>query len=75
MIVLRALQGFYRRRADPTRLHSHRCHAAASKRPLGLAGFAITATFAPAIGPTIGGWLTDNYGWQTIFYINLAPAR
>jgi DHA2 family multidrug resistance protein len=45
----------------------------ASKRPLGLAGFAITATFAPAIGPTIGGWLTDNYGWPTIFYVNLVP--
>src|SRR6185312_5920042 len=30
-------------------------------------------TFAPAIGPTIGGWLTENYGWQTIFFINLVP--
>ncbi len=44
-----------------------------SKRPIGLAGFAITATFAPAIGPTVGGWLTDTYGWPTIFYINLVP--
>ena len=33
----------------------------------------MTATFAPSIGPTIGGWLTDNYGWQTIFFINLVP--
>src|SRR5882757_7940736 len=41
----------------------------ASKRAVGLAGFAVTATFAPAIG----GWLTDNYGWPTIFYINLVP--
>ena len=24
-------------------------------------------------GPTIGGWLTDNYGWPYIFYINLVP--
>jgi DHA2 family multidrug resistance protein len=40
---------------------------------MGMALFAITATFAPAIGPTIGGWLTDNYGWQYIFYINLVP--
>jgi DHA2 family multidrug resistance protein len=44
-----------------------------SKRSMGFAGFAITATFAPAIGPTIGGWLTDNYGWPTIFYLNLIP--
>jgi len=26
---------------------------------------------APTIGPTLGGWLTDNYSWRWIFYINL----
>jgi len=26
---------------------------------------------APAIGPVLGGWLTDNYGWAWIFYINI----
>jgi len=35
--------------------------------------FALTATFAPAIGPTIGGYLTENFGWQYIFYVNLVP--
>ena len=35
--------------------------------------FAVSATFAPAIGPTIGGYLTENYGWQYIFYVNLVP--
>jgi MFS transporter, DHA2 family, multidrug resistance protein len=44
-----------------------------SKHPIGLAGFSVTATFAPAIGPTIGGFFTDNYGWPYIFYINLVP--
>ena len=33
-----------------------------AQRPAGLALFAITATFAPAIGPTIGGYLTENFG-------------
>src|SRR5690606_38093144 len=42
-------------------------------RPKGMALFVITATFAPAIGPTIGGWLTENFGWEWIFYINLVP--
>ena len=32
-----------------------------------------TATFAPAIGPTIGGYLTETYGWQYIFFVNLVP--
>ena len=35
--------------------------------------FAMSATFAPAIGPTIGGYLTETYGWQYIFYVNLVP--
>ncbi|RCI70867.1 MFS transporter, partial [Pseudomonas aeruginosa] len=39
----------------------------------GMALFAITATFAPSIGPTLGGWLTENFGWEYIFYINVPP--
>jgi len=44
-----------------------------SKQAIGLAMFAVSATFAPAIGPTIGGYLTENFGWQYIFYVNLVP--
>jgi DHA2 family multidrug resistance protein len=44
-----------------------------SKRAIGSAMFGFTATFAPAIGPTLGGWLTDNWSWQWIFYINVPP--
>jgi MFS transporter, DHA2 family, multidrug resistance protein len=73
MIVLRALQGFTGGVLIPLAFTIIVAMLPPSKRSIGLAGFAITATFAPAIGPTIGGWLTDNYGWQTIFYINLAP--
>jgi len=36
------------------------------KHPIGRRRVAVTATFAPAIGPTIGGYLTDNYGWPYI---------
>src|SRR5438045_9042841 len=43
------------------------------QQPIGLAMFALAVTFAPAIGPTIGGNLTENYGWQTIFFVNVAP--
>src|SRR5580765_2863078 len=35
--------------------------------------FSLAVTFAPAIGPTIGGYLTENYGWQTIFFVNVIP--
>ena len=45
----------------------------AAQRPLGLSLFSLAATFAPCVGPTIGGWLTVNYSWPFIFYINLVP--
>jgi MFS transporter, DHA2 family, multidrug resistance protein len=33
--------------------------------------FGVAALLAPIVGPTLGGWLTDNYSWRWIFYINL----
>jgi MFS transporter, DHA2 family, multidrug resistance protein len=73
MIVLRGLQGFFGGVLIPLAFTIIVAMLPPSKRTMGFAGFSITATFAPAIGPTIGGWLTDNYGWQTIFYLNLVP--
>jgi DHA2 family multidrug resistance protein len=33
--------------------------------------FAVTALVAPALGPILGGWITDNFSWRWIFFINL----
>jgi MFS transporter, DHA2 family, multidrug resistance protein len=41
------------------------------KRGMAFALYGITAVLAPTIGPTLGGWITDNYSWRWIFYINL----
>ncbi len=41
------------------------------KRGLAFALFGITAIMAPTIGPTLGGWITFNYSWRWIFFINL----
>ena len=41
------------------------------KRGLAFALYGITAVMAPTIGPTLGGWITDNYSWRWIFFINL----
>ena len=41
------------------------------KRGLAFSVYGVTAVVAPAIGPTIGGWITDNYTWRFIFLMNL----
>jgi MFS transporter, DHA2 family, multidrug resistance protein len=73
MIVLRALQGFSGGVLIPLAFTIIFSMLPPSKHAAGLAGFAITAVFAPAIGPTIGGYLNDTYGWPWVFYVNLAP--
>jgi MFS transporter, DHA2 family, multidrug resistance protein len=42
-----------------------------AKRGLAFALYGITIICAPAVGPTFGGWITDNYSWRWIFYINV----
>jgi DHA2 family multidrug resistance protein len=73
MIILRALQGFFGGVLIPMAFTITLTMLPRSKQPVGLAMFAVSATFAPAIGPTIGGYLTETYGWQYIFYVNLVP--
>src|SRR5260221_7888662 len=73
IIVFRALQGFSGGVMIPLAFTIIISMLPPSKRAAGFAGFAVTATFAPAIGPTIGGYFTDNYGWSYAFYVNLVP--
>lgn len=73
MILFRAGQGFTGGVLIPMGFTVILMTLPPAKQPIGLALFGLTATFAPAIGPTVGGWLTDNYGWEYIFYLNLIP--
>jgi MFS transporter, DHA2 family, multidrug resistance protein len=41
------------------------------QRGLAFALYGVTSIVAPTIGPTLGGWITDNYSWRWIFFINL----
>jgi DHA2 family multidrug resistance protein len=41
------------------------------QRGLAFALYSITAIIAPTIGPTLGGWITFNYSWRWIFFINI----
>ena len=42
-----------------------------AKRGSAMAVFAMGVVVAPILGPTLGGWITDNYSWRRVFYINL----
>jgi DHA2 family multidrug resistance protein len=41
------------------------------RRGQAFALYGLVAVLAPSIGPTMGGWITDNYSWRWIFYINI----
>ena len=41
------------------------------RRGMAFAVYGMAVVLAPAIGPTLGGWITDNYNWRWIFYINV----
>jgi DHA2 family multidrug resistance protein len=43
----------------------------AARRGMAFAVFGMAVVVAPAIGPTLGGWITDNYSWRWILYINV----
>jgi MFS transporter, DHA2 family, multidrug resistance protein len=74
MIVMRGLQGFSGGILIPMAFTMVLTKLPKAQQPIGLALFALSVTFAPAIGPTIGGYLTENYGWQTIFFVNTPPS-
>src|SRR5438309_11010 len=42
-----------------------------AKRGMAFAVYGIAVVMAPAIGPTLGGWITDNYTWRWIFFVNI----
>jgi DHA2 family multidrug resistance protein len=71
MIVFRAGQGFFGGALIPLGFTAILQMLPPAKLPTGFALFGLTAMFAPSIGPSIGGWLTDNWGWQWNFYLNL----
>ena len=73
MIVFRVLQGFTGGALIPMALTLVMTKLPPSKRAMGMAVFGLTATLAPTMGPTVGGYLSELYGWPSIFYINWVP--
>lgn len=73
MLVFRALAGFTGGTLIPLSFAIILILLPPAKQAIGMGMFALTATQAPTIGPTLGGFLSENYGWETIFYLQLIP--
>lgn len=71
MIIGRVGQGFAGGAMIPAGLTIIATRLTAQQRPLGFGVYATVAVIAPVIGPILGGWLTENFAWQWVFYINL----
>ncbi len=73
MIVFRCLQGIAGGALIPMAFQILLVVIPKEGRNLGMVIFGITATLAPTVGPSLGGYLTDNFGWRNIFFINILP--
>jgi DHA2 family multidrug resistance protein len=71
LVLARILQGFGGGAMVPIAQSIMLESFPAQKRGAAMAVFAQGVVVAPILGPTIGGWITDNYSWRWIFYINL----
>ena len=73
MIVFRALQGFLGGSMIPTVFTTAFLYFGGHQRVIAAAVLGAMSSLAPTLGPTVGGWITDNYSWHWLFFINLVP--
>jgi len=73
MIVFRALQGFLGGSMIPTVFTTAFIYFNNQQRVIAAATIGCISSLAPTLGPTVGGWITDNYSWHWLFFINLVP--
>jgi DHA2 family multidrug resistance protein len=73
MIVFRALQGMLGASMVPTMFTSSFHFFQGPRRVYSAAVVGTIASLAPVLGPVVGGWITDNWNWHWLFYVNLLP--
>jgi DHA2 family multidrug resistance protein len=71
MIFFRVLQGMGGGSLIPLAQAILRETFPKKEQGMAMAMFGMGVVLAPAFGPVVGGWITDNYGWPWIFYINV----
>jgi len=73
MVAFRVLQGFVGGAMIPTVFATGFALFAGPQRAMIPAILGMVSVLAPTLGPTVGGWLTDAFGWRSIFYVNILP--
>jgi MFS transporter, DHA2 family, multidrug resistance protein len=71
LLVYRAIQGLGAGALQPTEQAILRQTFPPKEQGMAMALFAMAVMLGPAVGPTLGGWIVDNYSWPWIFYINI----
>ena len=71
LVVFRALQGLFGGGLQPTQQAIILDTFKPSQRSAAFAVTTIATVVAPVLGPTLGGWITDNYSWRWVFFINI----
>ncbi|WP_114240746.1 DHA2 family efflux MFS transporter permease subunit [Dyella sp. C9] len=71
LVLFRALQGLAGGGLQPIAQSILQDAAPPAQRGMAFALYGIAVVFAPAIGPTLGGWITDHFSWRWVFLINV----
>src|SRR5579872_3122229 len=71
LIVFRVLQGLGGGALQPVSQAILRETFPREKQGMAMAVYGMGVVFAPVVGPTLGGWITDNFTWRWIFLINI----
>ena len=71
LIAFRVLQGLAGGGLQPSSQGDSARRFPPEKQGTAMTLFGIAALLAPVVGPTLGGYITDNYGWRWIFYLNV----
>jgi DHA2 family multidrug resistance protein len=71
LVAFRIIQGLGAGALQPTEQAILRSSFPPEEQGMAMALFAMAVMVGPAVGPALGGWITDNYSWPWIFYINI----
>ena len=71
LVIFRVLQGFFGGGLQPNQQSIILDTFPPSQRGRAFSLTAIATVVAPVLGPTVGGWITDNFSWRWVFFINV----